>query len=92
MQIQSWLKESGKGSHHSSFSLKITSRIFSISISIFYFCSTPIKTERNKQTYRTIAEEEKLFSFNNISCKAFSAVQLDSIAFLGLRAAHLTFY
>ena len=31
----------------------------SISISIFYFCSATIKTERNKQTYRTIAEEEK---------------------------------
>ena len=28
-------------------------------ISIFYFCSATIKTERNKQTYRTIAEEEK---------------------------------
>ena len=31
----------------------------SISISIFYFCSATKKTERNKQTYRTIAEEEK---------------------------------
>ena len=31
----------------------------SISISIFYFCSATIKTERNKQTYRTIAKEEK---------------------------------
>ena len=30
-----------------------------ISISIFYFCSATTKTERNKQTYRTIAEEEK---------------------------------
>ena len=27
-------------------------------ISIFYFCSATIKTERNKQTYRTIAEEK----------------------------------
>ena len=31
----------------------------SISISILYFCSATIKTERNKQTYRTIAAEEK---------------------------------
>ena len=30
-----------------------------ISISIFYFCSATIKTEGIKQTYRTIAEEEK---------------------------------
>ena len=30
----------------------------SISISIFYFCSATIKTERNKQTYRTIVEEK----------------------------------
>ena len=43
----------------------------SISISIFYFCSATIKTERNKQTYRTVAEEEKGRSnktFNVIAC------------------------
>ena len=31
----------------------------SISISIFYFCFATIKTDRNKQTYRITAEEEK---------------------------------
>ena len=47
------MKENGKIQS----SLKINS--ISISINIFYFCSATIKTERNKQTYRTIAEEEK---------------------------------
>ena len=44
----------------------------SISISIFYFCSATTKTERNKQTYRTIAEEEKGRSnktLNVIACR-----------------------
>ena len=44
----------------------------SISITIFYFCSATTKTERNKQTYRTIAEEEKGRSnktLNVIACR-----------------------
>ena len=41
------------------FTLKARVEACSISISIFYFCSATIKTERNNQTYRTIAEEEK---------------------------------
>ena len=36
-----------------------TNILFSISISIFYFCCATVKTERNKETYRTIAKEEK---------------------------------
>ena len=46
--------------------------LISISISIFYFCSATTKTERNKQTYRTIAEEEKGRSnktLNVIACR-----------------------
>ena len=34
--------------------MKIYQAVISISINIFYFCSTTTKTERNKQTYRTI--------------------------------------
>ena len=51
---------------------KIDTLDFSISISIFYFCSATTKTERNKQTYRTIAEEEKVRSnktLNVIACR-----------------------
>ena len=51
---------------------KIFKFSISISISIFYFCSATRKTERNKQTYRTIAEEEKGRSnktLNVIACR-----------------------
>ena len=49
-----------------------TSISISISISFFYFCSVTTKAERNKQTYRTIAEEEKGRSnktLNVIACR-----------------------
>ena len=53
-------------------SLKPIDCTVSVSISIFYFCSATRKTERNKQTYRTIAEEEKGRSnktLNVIACR-----------------------
>ena len=56
--ILSQYKQEERKSHNQNFKAA-PAWIMSISISIFYFCSATIKTERNKQTYRTIAEEEK---------------------------------
>ena len=53
-------------------SCRVPRRVQIISISIFYFCSATRKTEKNKQTYRTIAEEEKGRSnktLNVIACR-----------------------